>query len=86
MRQIVTTRNGGVEVLRIEEKPDPIPKSGEAIIRVRAAGLNFADILARQMQAKRIPLRSADHILVIDVVVRQPGIPVRFRGERKVTR
>ena len=48
MRQIVTTRNGGVEVLRIEEKPDPIPKSGEAIIRVRAAGLNFADILARQ--------------------------------------
>ena len=48
MRQIVTTRNGGVEVLQIEEKPDPIPKSGEAIIRVRAAGLNFADILARQ--------------------------------------
>jgi NADPH:quinone reductase-like Zn-dependent oxidoreductase len=48
MRQIVTTRNGGVEVLRIEETPDPIPKSGEAIIRVRAAGLNFADILARQ--------------------------------------
>src|SRR6185436_5088924 len=48
MRQIVTTRNGGVEVLRIEEEPDPIPKSGEAIIRVRAAGLNFSDILARQ--------------------------------------
>jgi NADPH:quinone reductase-like Zn-dependent oxidoreductase len=48
MRQIVTTRNGGVEVLRIEEKPDPIANSGEAIIRVRAAGLNFADILARQ--------------------------------------
>jgi len=48
MRQIVTTKNGGVEVLQIEEKPDPKPKSGEAIIRVRAAGLNFADILARQ--------------------------------------
>lgn len=48
MRQIVTTRNGGVGVLRIEDKPDPIPKEGEAIIRVRAAGLNFADILARQ--------------------------------------
>jgi len=48
MRQIVTTRNGGVDVLRVEERSDPIPKSGEVVIRVRAAGLNFADILARQ--------------------------------------
>jgi len=48
MRQIVTTANGGVDVLRVEEKPDPIPKSGEVVVRVRAAGLNFADILARQ--------------------------------------
>lgn len=48
MRQVVTTRNGGVEVLRIEERPDPQPNSGEVLINVRAAGLNFADILARQ--------------------------------------
>ncbi len=48
MRQIVTTRNGGAEVLRVEDAPDPLPGPGEVIIRVRAAGLNFADILARQ--------------------------------------
>ena len=48
MRQIVTTRNGGVEVLKVEEKPDPRPGKGEVLIRVQAAGLNFADILARQ--------------------------------------
>ena len=48
MRQIVTTRNGGVEVLKVEEKPDPRPGKGEVLVRVRAAGLNFADILARQ--------------------------------------
>lgn len=48
MRQVVTTKNGGIEVLRVEERPDPKPKKGEALIRVRAAGLNFADILARQ--------------------------------------
>jgi synaptic vesicle membrane protein VAT-1 len=48
MKQVVTSRNGGVEVLRVEEKPDPKPKAGEVVIRVRAAGLNFADILARQ--------------------------------------
>src|SRR5438128_10250135 len=48
MRQVVTTANGGVEVLRVEEKPDPQPKADELRSHVRAAGLNFADILARQ--------------------------------------
>jgi len=48
MRQIVTTRNGGFEVLKVEETPDLQPGKGEVVIRVKAAGLNFADILARQ--------------------------------------
>jgi len=48
MRQIVTTSNGGIEVMKVEQKPDPVPAAGEVLIRVRAAGLNFADILARQ--------------------------------------
>lgn len=48
MRQLVTTRNGGPEVMRVEEAPDPKPGEGEVLIRVKAAGLNFADILARQ--------------------------------------
>lgn len=48
MRAIVTTRNGDVEVLKVETRPDPAPGKGEVLIRVKAAGLNFADILARQ--------------------------------------
>jgi len=48
MRQVVTTRNGGVEVLEVQTAPDPKPGPGEVVINVRAAGLNFADILARQ--------------------------------------
>src|SRR6266850_2250740 len=48
MRQVVTTRNGGVEVLKVQEAPDPKPDKGEVVIQVKAAGLNFADILARQ--------------------------------------
>jgi len=48
MRQVVTTRNGGVEVLEVQNAPDPKPAPGEVVIAVRAAGLNFADILARQ--------------------------------------
>jgi NADPH:quinone reductase-like Zn-dependent oxidoreductase len=48
MRQVVTTRNGGVEVLQVQEAPDPKPGPGEVVVQVKAAGLNFADILARQ--------------------------------------
>lgn len=48
MRQVVTTTTGGVDVLKVEERPDPQPAPGEVLVRVRAAGLNFADILSRQ--------------------------------------
>jgi len=48
MRQIVNTASGGVEVLRVQEAPEPHPGKGEVVIEVKAAGLNFADILARQ--------------------------------------
>jgi NADPH:quinone reductase-like Zn-dependent oxidoreductase len=48
MRQVVTTANGGIEVLKVQEAPDPKPAEGEVVVQVKAAGLNFADILARQ--------------------------------------
>ena len=48
MLQVVTTANGGVEVLKVQEAPDPTPAKVEVVVQVKAAGLNFADILARQ--------------------------------------
>src|SRR6476620_6289321 len=49
MRAIVTTAAGDARVMKVEERPDPRPKPGQVVIRVKAAGLNFADILARQV-------------------------------------
>lgn len=48
MRQIVNIADGGYEVLKIEEVPNPEPKEDELLIDVKAAGINFADILARK--------------------------------------
>ena len=48
MRQVWITRKGGPEVLQVREAPDPQPASGELRIRVRAAGVNFADLMARR--------------------------------------
>ena len=47
MRAIVIPRHGGPEVLRVEERPDPVPGPGEIAVRVRASGINFADLMAR---------------------------------------
>src|SRR4249919_143461 len=47
MRQAVITRHGGADVFEMRESPDPVPRDGEIRIRVRAAGINFSDILAR---------------------------------------
>ena len=47
MRQVVITRHGPPEVFETRQRPDPSPGDGEMRIRVRAAGVNFADVLAR---------------------------------------
>lgn len=47
MKQIWISKAGPPEVLRLQEAPDPIPRSGEVRIRVEAAGVNFADVLGR---------------------------------------
>jgi NADPH:quinone reductase-like Zn-dependent oxidoreductase len=47
MRAVVLTRRGPPEVLAVEQRPDPAPGPGEIRIAVEAAGVNFADLLAR---------------------------------------
>ena len=47
MRAVVITRHGGPEVLQVQERPDPAVGAGEVRIAVKAAGINFADTLAR---------------------------------------
>jgi NADPH:quinone reductase-like Zn-dependent oxidoreductase len=47
VRALVITKPGGPEVLQVQDRPDPAPGPGEVLIRVRAAGINFADVMAR---------------------------------------
>ncbi len=47
MRQVWITKSGPPEVLQVREAPDPTPEAGQVRIRVRAAGINFADLMAR---------------------------------------
>jgi NADPH:quinone reductase-like Zn-dependent oxidoreductase len=47
MRAVVITKHGGPGVLKVQERPDPTLGPGEVRIDVAAAGINFADIMAR---------------------------------------
>ena len=47
MKQVWIPKHGSPDVLELREAPDPEVQAGEVRIRVAAAGINFADILAR---------------------------------------
>jgi synaptic vesicle membrane protein VAT-1 len=48
MRAVWITRPGGPDALAVRETADPEPGPGQVRIRVSAAGLNFADVMAAQ--------------------------------------
>src|SRR3954471_548602 len=48
MRAVVITKHGDLSVLQVQQRQDPPPPGpGQVRIAVRAAGVNFADHLAR---------------------------------------
>lgn len=48
MKALVFDRFGPPEVLQYVDLPDPVPRPGQALVRTRAIGLNFADVYRRK--------------------------------------
>lgn len=46
MKAIVATRQGGPEVLKLQDVPAPSPSQDEVLVNIEACGVNFADLLA----------------------------------------
>ena len=65
MKAVRFHEHGGPEVLRYEEAPEPEPRAGEALVRVRAVALNHLDIWNRRgIKGLTFPF---PHILGADV-------------------
>ena len=82
MKAVRFHQHGGPEVLRFEDAPDPAPRPGHTIVRVRACALNHLDIWQRRgIERVKIPF---PHISGADVageiagsnerVMLQPGL------------
>ena len=84
MRQIWITRVGPPEVLEVREAPDSSPAAGQVRIRVHAAGVNFADTMARvgmYPDAPKIPCVVGYEVAgIVDAV--GDGVTGRRVGER----
>ena len=52
MKAILIRQTGGPEVLTVSDVPIPEPKAGEALVKVRASGVNFIDVYYREGRYK----------------------------------
>jgi synaptic vesicle membrane protein VAT-1 len=86
MRHMVIPRYGVPDVFELREAPDPLPAAGEVRIRVRAAGINFADILARlglYPDAPKLPMVVGYEVAgIIDAA--GPGVTGIAEGDRVI--
>ncbi|XP_013084821.1 synaptic vesicle membrane protein VAT-1 homolog-like isoform X2 [Biomphalaria glabrata] len=48
MKSIVLTGFGGVKMMKVQQKPEPSAGDGEVLIRVKACGMSFTDLMVRQ--------------------------------------
>jgi NADPH2:quinone reductase len=55
MKAMRAHQAGGPELLRLEDAPDPEPQAGQVCIRVRAAGINPADLVRLSGRLGSVP-------------------------------
>jgi len=86
VKRLVVPRYGPPEVLEVRDAPDPAVAPGSVRIRVRAAGVNFSDLLARQglyPDAPKPPCTIGYEVAgVVDTV--GPGVTTARAGDRVV--
>jgi NADPH:quinone reductase-like Zn-dependent oxidoreductase len=55
MRAVQLDRAGGPSVLQVRKVAVPVPRRGEVLVRVRAAGVNPTDVMRRRLRVGRLP-------------------------------
>ena len=73
MKAAVVHEAGGPDVLRIEQRPVPVPRSGEVLIRVKAFGLNRSELFTRQGYSPSVKFPRVLGIEAVGLVAAAPG-------------
>ena len=73
MKAAVIHVPGGPEVLKIEERPIPIPSKGQVLIRVKACGMNRSELYTRQGHSPNVKFPRILGIEACGLVEDAPG-------------
>jgi len=73
MKAAVLYTPGAPDVLKVEDRPAPVPSAGEVLIRVRAFGLNRSELFTRQGHSPNVRLPRVLGIEATGTVEAAPG-------------
>jgi NADPH:quinone reductase-like Zn-dependent oxidoreductase len=73
MKAVVIYEAGGPEVLKVESRPVPTPRTGEVLIRVKAFGLNRSELFTRQGHSPGVKFPRVLGIEAVGIVEEAPG-------------
>jgi len=73
MKAAVIHEPGGPEVIKLESRPVPTPKTGEVLIRVKAFGLNRSELFTRQGLSPGVSFPRILGIEAVGLVEEAPG-------------
>lgn len=73
MKAAVIYEAGGPEVLKLETRPVPTPRSGDVLIRVKAFGLNRSELFTRQGLSPGVKFPRILGIEAVGIVEAAPG-------------
>src|ERR1700691_1781467 len=86
MKAVVVHEYGGPEVLKFEDYPDPVPGSGEVLVRVSATSVNPIDYKRREGKTKDFYPIKFPGLIGVDVagtvLTLGPGVEDFHRGDR----
>ena len=77
MKAAVIHEPGGPEVIKLESRPVPTPKTGEVLIRVKAFGLNRSELFTRQGLSPGVSFPRILGIEAVGLVEEAPGAEFR---------
>lgn len=84
MKAVQFSRFGGPEVLEVFDLPAPVPQAGEVLVRVRAAGINFFEVLMRADRyavTPQLPMFPGVEVAGVVEAIGQ-GVDVALKGKR----
>jgi hypothetical protein len=81
MKAAVVNGPSGPEVLRIENRPVPIPRAGEVLIRVKAFGLNRSELFTRQDHSPGVSFPRVLGVEATGLVAEAPRVRARARTD-----